>query len=161
MLHVRQGHRVHASEQRDPNRTPQSSCQAAHSPRNNASRWSSGQDVALSRRNQGFDSPTGYQHESASIDGALLYWETVGKSNPKGPAPLRKQSGTVFRCRVRARARAKDGRCERYCYREQMLTPLRDTKVPSILPQHVPGIFMSKKSTYVEATEKVIANAYF
>jgi hypothetical protein len=32
----------------------------------NESRWSSGQDVALSRRNQGFDSPTGYQRKSAS-----------------------------------------------------------------------------------------------
>ena len=30
---------------------------------NNASRWSSGQDVALSRRSQGFDSPTGYQEK--------------------------------------------------------------------------------------------------
>lgn len=66
MLHVRQGHRVHASKQRDPSRTPQCLCQAAHSPQNNASRWSSGQDVALSRRNQGFDSPTGYQMEKRS-----------------------------------------------------------------------------------------------
>ena len=67
---------------------------------------------ALSRRNQGFDSPTGYQRESASINGALLYWEDVWESNPKGPAPLRKQSGTVFRCRVRALCSGEGRRCE-------------------------------------------------
>jgi hypothetical protein len=31
------------------------------------SRWSSGQDVALSRRIQGFDSPTGYHQKTAEF----------------------------------------------------------------------------------------------
>lgn len=46
--------------------------------------WSSGQDVALSRRNQGFDSPRRYQekkkHESASFSLA----SDDGESNAKG-----------------------------------------------------------------------------
>lgn len=47
--------------------------------------WSSGQDVALSRRNQGFDSPREYQIQNRVRRTLFLYFRMfLGESNPNG-----------------------------------------------------------------------------
>ena len=51
--------------------------------------WSSGQDVALSRRNQGFDSPREYQEKLLlkvlTFRSSFFIIVILGESNPKEP----------------------------------------------------------------------------
>ena len=50
--------------------------------------WSSGQDIALSRRKQGFDSPMGHQKSSHIFDVAVFLSEM--ESNPVRVAAFKK-----------------------------------------------------------------------
>ena len=59
--------------------------------------WSSGQDIALSRRKQGFDSPMG--HQKYSQTGVWLYFCLEGESNPGGLQRKKTVWYTVFSCK--------------------------------------------------------------
>ena len=62
----------------------------------NKAHWASGQDVALSRRKQGFDSPMG--HQKADNLCYLFFYlnRNIRGIEPERVLPLRKQCSTLF-----------------------------------------------------------------